>query len=161
MELALHISLHVFFPHVFPGEKQDCSVPSVIATVHVVRVGGACWTMPLGSPCCGPGAAGVASSGFMPGPSPSGMPATRIAPFAATWISSGFRASTERARLPGFSACFIFRLIAALLAGTASSRSVPTGASYLRDAIWNPGQNRIPYRISGVVYATNRVIRTG
>jgi len=84
----------------------------------------------------------------MRGPFPSRMSGTRIASCAATWTSSGFHASMERGRLPGYSACFVIPPIVALRAGTASFRSVLTGGSYPRGTSWTRERNRIPFQIN-------------
>jgi hypothetical protein len=100
-------------------------------------------------------------SDFMRGPFPSRMSGLRIAECAATWISSGFPTSMERVRLPGCSACFIFPPIVALPAGTAFSRSVRTGASYLYDASRNQERRRIRSRSNGIAPAGKLLARTG
>ena len=144
MELAIAISLHVFFSLDFPGVKRICYVRSVIATVPAVpegEVSGTTWREWQG---CVPGGAGPATRAFTPGRPPSDMSGTCIAECAATWTCSAFRASMGWACSLGCIACFAFPRIAVPRAGTAFSHFGFTAESSPRSIPWNHGQSLIP-----------------
>ncbi len=149
MELAIAISLHVFFGKL-PGGKKICCVRSVIATVPAVPADGVSrttWREWLG---CAPGAAGPATRAFTPGRLPSDMSGTCIAECAATWTCRAFQANMGWARSPGCFACFVLLPIAAPCAAIAFSHFGFTAASYLRSNPWNQGSSLIPSRTSVV-----------
>jgi hypothetical protein len=150
MELAISISIHVFFSADFPGVKKICFVRSVIATVPAVPEGAVSRTTWRVWQGCARGDAETATSAFTPGRLPSDMSGTCIAECAATWICREFQASTGWACSPGCFACFALPRIAVPCAGIAFSHFGYTAASRPRSIPWSQGRSRIPSRTSAV-----------
>ena len=146
MELAIGISLHVFFLPYFPGVKRICCVRSVIATVPAVpadEVSMIIWREEQG---CAPGVAEFAIPVFTPGPLPSDMSGMCTAVCAATWMCSAFRANTGWECSRGFFACFVFPRIVARPAGIAFSLFKCTAALCPLSNPSNKGRSHTPSR---------------
>ena len=150
MELAISITLHVFFPPDFPGVKRICYARSVIATVPVVPDDVASKTTSWDLRGSVPGDARLANRDFLRGRLPSAMSPTFTAECAATWICSAFQASMGWVPWPGYFDCFAFPLIAALRAAIASSHSECTGGLFRPSNPWSPGRFLIRSRTSHV-----------
>ncbi len=150
MELAISITLHVFFPPDFPGVKRICYARSVIATVPAVPDDVASKTTSWDLRGSVPGDARLANLDFSPGRLPSDTFPMCIAGCAATWICSAFRASMEWVRWLGCFDCSAFPHIAALHAGIASSHSERTGGLFPPSNPWSRGRFLIRFRTSHV-----------